>query len=151
MGINTITGADTITIYDRTFNNFASGDNAVLTFDADLVSMKTGKNENTIYSRNESGKNGKLVMRLMRGSSDDRFLQGKLAEILADFPSVQLAQGQFIKRLGDGQGNVFSDAYTLQGGVINRNVDGKENVEGDTEQGVAVYTIMFAVVKRNIQ
>lgn len=151
MGINTITAGDTLTLYDRVFNDFSNGDTSTIAFDSDYVAIKTGKNQNTIYSRNETGNNVKLVLRLMRGSSDDRFLQGKLAEIEGDFASVALATGQFVKRLGDGHGNAFSDAYTLNGGTFSRKVDGKENVEGDTEQGVAVYNMVFAVVKRNIQ
>lgn len=150
MTTNTITSNDTLTLYDRVFVDLASGDTSMITFDTDLVSMKTGKNQNTIFARNESGNNAKMILRLIRGSSDDRFLQTKLTALEGDFASAQLAQGQFVKRLGDGEGNVINDAYNLFGGVFTRKMDGKENVDGDTEQGVAVYNMAFALAKRAI-
>lgn len=151
MGINVITSGDTLTLNNRVFKDFANTDISTVSFDSDLVAIKTGKNQNTIFAKNETGHNAKVILRLMRGSSDDRFLQGLLAQIEKDFAAFILLSGQFTKRLGDGIGNVVSDAYTLSGGTFTRKVDGKENVEGDTEQGVAVYNMVFAIGKRNIQ
>ena len=87
----------------------------------------------------------------MKGSSDDQFLQGKISAMEADFVATELATGEFVKRLGDGQGNVARDVYTLLGGVIVKRVDGKENASGDTNQGVAVYNMVFAKAVRSIQ
>jgi hypothetical protein len=92
-----------------------------------------------------------LVLRLVRGSSDDRFLQGKLSTIEKDFVTSELCNGQIALRMGDGLGNVISDTYQLQGGLIGRKVDGKDNADGDTAQGVAVYTVRFANVVRSAQ
>lgn len=151
MGTTTITGKDTLTLWDKVFNDFADGDASILTHPNELIAMKTGKNGNSIYTKNETGNNGELVLRLVRGSSDDRFLNGKLAEVQGDdFASLTLAEGSLIKRLGDGDGNVFSDTYNLQGGIISRMVDTKENVEGDIEPAVSTYTMKIAVSKRNI-
>lgn len=149
MGINVITADDTLSLYGRVITDFADGDISTLTYNDDLVTLKTGKNKNTIFSRNESGNNAVSVLRIMRGSSDDQFLQAKLTEINGDFPSVILASGQFVKRLGDGQGNVASDVYNLNGGTFTRQVDAKENVEGDNSQGVAVYNMKFANAQRS--
>lgn len=151
MATVTITSKDTLTLFDRVFEDFADTDVSTITFNDDLVAVKTGKNRNSIYSSNEMGNNADVVLRIMRGSSDDRFLQGKLNEMQKDLPSFQLANGEFVKRLGDGQGNVQRDVSTLSGGVFMRKVDSKENTEGDTEQGVAVYNMKFTVVDRNIQ
>ncbi|PHS61068.1 MAG: hypothetical protein COB09_19155 [Thalassobium sp.] len=147
----TITGKDTLTLYDRVFANLADDDTSTITFPEDLVSVSTGKNQNTIFALNEKGNNGVLVLRVMRGSSDDQFLVGKQAITDKDFVSTVLANGEFRKRLGDGDGGVIADVYTLQGGMITRRVEGKENVSGDTEQGVAVYTFTFALARRSIQ
>lgn len=151
MSINVITAEDTFSVYDRVLSDFADDDASTISFDADIVRTKTGKNKNTIFAKDETGSNATVTLRLIRGSSDDRFMAGKLAEMQRDFVSHVLATGEFVKRLGDGQGNIIRDVYTLLGGTFKKNVDGKENVSGDTEQGVAVYTMMFANVKRSQQ
>lgn len=151
MSVNVITAEDTFTLYDRVLNDFADDDASTIAFSTDLVTIKTGKNKNSIYAKNETGSNALVTLRLIRGSSDDRFMSGKLAEMQRDFVATTLANGEFVKRLGDGQGNVIRDVYTLLGGTFSRNVDGKENVSGDTEQGVAVYNMIFASVKRSQQ
>lgn len=143
-----ITGNDTLTLYDRIFVDFADGDNSTITFPDDLVTMTTGKNRNTIYSKNEAGNNAEVILRIQMGSDDDAFLLSKLNEISNDFPSVVLAEGEFVKRLGDGSGNVRRNVYTLKGGTFTRNVDVKENVAGDTEQGISIYTMKFASAER---
>ncbi len=58
--------------------------------------------------------------------------------------------GQFIKKLGDGAGNVASDTYVLSGGVFSKQVEGKTNVEGEVDQSVAMYTMKFANSPRAI-
>lgn len=145
-----ITGNDTLTLADRVILDFADGDNSTIGFPNDLVSIKTGKNQNTLYARNEQGNNATMSLRLVRGSSDDKFLQSKLALVKGDFPSVILINGEFVKRLGDGKGTVIRDVYTLLGGTFSKNIEVKENVEGDTEQAVSVYNLVFAVASRGI-
>ena len=151
MGTFTVTSDDTLTLYGRVFNDIADNDVSVITFPNDAVNVSTGKNKNTIFSKSEKGSNATLVLRLIRGSNDDQFMQSQIAAMNQDFVSTVLATGSFVKRLGDGQGNVRNDVYTLAGGVITRQVDGKENVAGDTEQGVSVYNMMFATAGRSIQ
>lgn len=146
-----ITSDDTLTLYDRVFVDFADGDTSAITFPNDMVTMKTGKNRNSIYARNATGENADMVLRLIRGSSDDNFMQGKINAAARDFVGQVLCTGQFVKRLGNGQGGVTRDVYTLGGGVITKPVEGKENVEGDTEQGVAVYNLKFATAPRSLQ
>ena len=146
-----ITSDDTLPLWNRVFNEFADDDVSSVTFPNDIITVKTGKNQNTIYSKNEPGNNANVVLRLIRGSSDDQFMQGKLAAMEQDFVSQELASGEFVKRLGDGQGNVARDVYTMLGGVIVRRPDGKENTSGDTSQGVVVYNMTFAKAVRSIQ
>lgn len=151
MAIYNLAADGTMTLFDRVLNDFADGDISTITFSNDLVSLMTGKNGNTIYSKNEQGRNAVAVLRLVRGSSDDQFLQTKLDLMKKDFVSTQLASGEFALRMGDGNGTVTRDVYLLKGGVITRPVDGKENVSGDTSQGVSVYNITFADADRGIQ
>lgn len=147
----TITGNDTITIYDRVFTDFADDDVSQIAFPNAVANVKTGKNGNTIFSKDETGNNANATLRLIRGSSDDIFLQGKISEMDKDFAATQLASGEFAKRLGDGLGNIRADVYSLQGGMIVRRVDGKQNSSGDTSQGVAIYNMTFAIARRKIQ
>ena len=83
--INTITAADTLTLFGRVFTGLSNGSVSKITFDKDLADMKTGKNKNTIFSENATGSNAKLELRLMRGCSDDIFLQNQLASQRKDF------------------------------------------------------------------
>lgn len=151
MSVFTISADDTLTIWGRTFQDLADGDASSVTFPNDLTASKTGKNQNTIFAKNETGNNGEVVLRVMRGSSDDRFLNAKFALLEKDFASFSLADGSFVKRLGDGDGGVVRDVYIMKGGIFKRKIDAKDNVEGNTDQGVSVYSMTFAYVGREAQ
>jgi hypothetical protein len=94
------------------------------------------------------GLQAEMVLRIIRGSQDDLFLNGILSTQLLDFSSFVLLTGQFIKRIGDGQGNVQNDTYLVAGGVFMKQVEAKSNVEGDTEQSLAIYHVKFSNVGR---
>lgn len=138
-----LTGNDTLKLRDRVFADFADADYASLTFPNDIAALKTGKDGNTIYALNETGRQAELVIRVLLGSSDDKFLQNILAEQRNDFSRFVLLEGELVKRVGDGQGNITNVTYLLTGGVFTKNVEVKSNAEGDTEQSVSVYTIAF--------
>ena len=145
-----ITGNDTIIIGGRNLVNLADGDNGALTHPNDLMTVKTGKNGNTIYAYNTPGQQGELVLRLIRGSMDDRYLNSLMMTMQQDPASFLLLTGKFVKRAGDGSGFVTNDTYIMVGGVFFKQVDGKSNAEGDTEQAVAIYSIRFGNVFRAI-
>ncbi len=151
MSTFTITAEDTLTLGNRVFNDFADDDVSKITFPNDMVKAKTGKNKNTIFSRDATGDNAVLALRLIRGSSDDQFLQSIISGMEVDFVATITLDGEFVKRLGDGQGNIKRDVYTLQGGMIQKKPESGENVAGGTDQAVAMYTIIFANGKRSIQ
>jgi hypothetical protein len=145
-----LTGQDTVYLGGRVFLDFADADNASLTFPNDIASVKTGKNGNSLYALNASGKQADLVLRLIRGSSDDLFLNYLLALQNFDFPSTVLLDGQFVKRLGDGLGNISSDTYQCSGGIFSKQVEVKSNSEGDTEQSLSIYNLKFSNAERSI-
>lgn len=145
-----LSGADTIVLNNRTLADLADGDCVALTFPNDIAQVKTGKNGNSIYGLNESGKQCEVKVRVVRGSSDDKFLNGLLVQQQANFAGTVLMIGNFIKKLGDGQGNITSDTYVMSGGVFTKQVEGKMNVEGDTEQSIAIYMIKFSNAPRAI-
>lgn len=151
MTIYNIVGDDTFIYNGVVINDFADDDVSTLTFSDDLVKVKTGKNGNSIFADNQPGRNCKVVLRIMLGSSDDITLQAYINQLTQTFSQTVLGNGQFVKNVGDGAGNIVRNIFTLAGGILTRNVDAKMNVSGDTNQGVAIYNIMFANATRSIQ
>lgn len=146
-----VTSNDTLTLNGRVFNNFADDDTTNITLPNELVTIKTGKNGNSLFAQNQQGLNSNVVLRLMRGSPDDQYMNGLQAASLNDFPSTVLLNGSFRKRIGDGAGNITADVYTLGGGVASKIPDAKENVSGDVAQAVSVWAIKFANTSRSQQ
>lgn len=148
MGAVALSGSDTININNTVLTDLADGNCVELTYPNDIANVKTGKNGNSIYGLNESGKQCEVKIRLLRGSSDDKYLNNLLVQQNANFAGTVLVIGQFIKKIGDGQGNITSDTYILSGGVFTKQVEGKTNVEGEVEQSIAIYTIKFSNAPR---
>ena len=145
-----MSGQDTIKINNRILADLADGDVAALTFPNEIAQVKTGKNGNSIYALNESGKQSELVLRVVRGSNDDKFLNNLLANQQNNFAGTVLIIGEFTKRLGDGSGNVANDTYITSGGIFTKLVEAKSNVEGDVAQSVSEYHIKFSNAPRAI-
>lgn len=143
MSVVSLTGQDTIIIDEHQFFDLADGDAVTITYPNNIAGVKTGKYGNALYASNESGKLCEIIMRLVMGSSDDKLLQSRLKEQERDFSAFTLMQGSFVKRTGDGQGNITRNEYILRGGVFLKRVETKTNAEGDTEQSVSVYTMHF--------
>lgn len=150
MAIVSLTGQDTILINNRVLTDLADGDVANLTFPNDLMSVKIGKNGNSLYAFNETGEEVDVELRVIRGSDDDKFLLGILNTMKRDPASFVLINGEFVKRVGDGQGNVTRDLYTMSGGIMFKNIDAKDNTEGDTDQSVAMFTMKFTNAPRSL-
>ena len=143
-----LSGSDTIIINNRIFANLADGNCVELTFPNEIANVKTGKNGNSIYGLNETGKQAEVKLRLIRGSADDKFMNGLLSAQQANFAGTALIIASFIKKLGDGQGNILSDTYVLSGGIFSKQVEAKTNSDGDSEQSVAMYTLKFSNAPR---
>lgn len=150
MSVAALSGNDTVVINNRIFSNFADGQVADLKFPNDIATVKTGKNGNSIYGLNETGKQCEVILRVIRGSDDDKFLNNLLAQQQANFAGTVLMIGQFVKKIGDGAGNIASDTYIMSGGVFSKQVEAKSNVEGESEQSVAIYTMKFSNAPRVI-
>ena len=148
--IQALTGQDVITIDKRIFNDLIDGDTVTLEYPNDLGVVKTGKNGNSIFAFNATGQNVKVKIRLVMGSSDDKWMQSRLAQWVNDPSGFTLMAGQFIKRVGDGATNVTSVTYDLSGGIFTKIPAGKTNADGDTEQSVVVYDLSFSNGPRSI-
>lgn len=145
-----MTGNDTIVINDRLLTDLADGDAVTVSYPDDIAAVKVGKNGNSIYSLNTTGKRAEVILRVIRGSADDKYLNNLLSQMQANFAGFILMTGEFIKKVGNGQGFITSDTYVMSGGIFTKAVEGKSNVEGDTEQSVAIYTLNYSNSPRAI-
>lgn len=139
-----MSGADTIQINNQILTDLADGDCVTLTFPNEIASLKIGKNGNAIYGLNTTGQMSEVKIRLIRGSADDKFLNNLLTQQQLNFSGFILMIGEFVKLIGDGQGNIQNDTYIMAGGVFSKPVEAKTNVEGDALQSVSEYMIRFA-------
>ncbi len=147
----TLTGEDTFLINDYPLMaDTANGDIVTIDFPNDLATMTTGKNKNTIYAKNEAGSNVDITCKLMRGSSADKFMNGLMAQQERDFVGFILPNGTFVKRLGDGQGNITYDTYNIQGMIFTKGIPSKASPDGDGEQGTVTYTLKAALATRGL-
>lgn len=142
-GAVSLTGNDVIVINGRVFHNFADATMAELTFEANLMEIKASKDGNTIYALNEQGRVADLKLRLLLGSSDDKYLNSLLAGMKADPAGFILMVGSFTKRVGDGQGNSNLVVYQVVGGAFSKMPSAKSSASGDTDQSVVEYMIKF--------
>ena len=145
-----MSGNDTITINNRVLTDLADVNVVELTYPNEIANVKTGKNGNSIYGFNTTGQQCEVKLRIVRGSSDDKFMNSLLTQQNFNFAGFPLMIAEFTKVLGDGAGNLTSDVYILSGGIFMKNVEGKSNVEGDTEQSVSIYMMKFSNAPRAI-
>lgn len=143
-----MSGNDTVVLNNRAFADFGEGNVIALTFPSDIAQVKTGKNGNSIYGLNTTGLQCEVEMRLIRGSADDLFLNNLLVQQNNNFAGFPLMIGQFIKKIGDGAGNILSDTYILSGGIFSKQVEATSNVEGDAQQSEAIYKMKFSNAPR---
>lgn len=146
-----MSGDDTIIIDNELMVDLADGNVGEITFPNDIAQVKTGKNRNSIYGLNTTGFQCEMKLRIIRGSGNDISLNSKLNNQNNNFAGFILMQGQFVKKLGDGQGNIKGDTYILSGGVFTKQVEAQSNVEGDATQSVAVYQMKFTYSPRSIR
>lgn len=145
-----LSGDDTTNIQGRVLNDQADGDVTEFTMPNEFAAVKTGKNGNSIFSFNATGLQCDSKHRVIRGSADDQYLNGIVQDFIRDPASFVLLEGEFVKRVGDGRGNVRHDSYIVSGGVPTKNVPATDNVEGGTDQSVAIYEFKWTNVQRAI-
>jgi hypothetical protein len=143
-----LSGNDIAIFNNRSLSDLADQDAVRLAFANAIASVKTGKNGNSIYAENKSGEQCEVSLRILRGSADDKYMNGLLVQQKANFAGFPLMTGVFIKQVGIGGGNVSQDTYILSGGVFTKNVEAKSNADGDTEQSLSMYTMMFTLAPR---
>ena len=150
MAIISSSGNDSLTLNNYIFQGLADGNVVELTFPNDIAAVKVGKNGNALFALNESGLVADMTVRVVRGSADDIYLLGLQTGQVNNFAGTVLLSGSFAKAMGDGAGNITHDTYVLGAGIFSKLTEAKSNVEGDTEQNVAIYHVKFAQAVRVI-
>lgn len=145
-----MSGNDTIILNNQLLNDLADGDCVDLTFPNEIMTVKIGKNGNAIFGLNQMGTLAEVKIRVIRGSFTDKFLNNLLVQQNSNFSGFVLLFGQFIKKIGDGAGNITSDTYILSSGAFSKEIEAKSNVEGEATQSVSMYSIKFANAARAI-
>ena len=145
-----MSGNDTISINNTLLPDLADGDCIELTFPNEIAQVKTGKNGNSIYALNETGKQCEVKIRCIRASFTDKFLNGLLALQQSNFSGFPLMIGKFVKIIGDGTGVITNDTYNLSGGIFTKQIEGKNSVEGDTNASISIYMLKFSNAPRAI-
>lgn len=148
--IVSLTGDDVIQVNGITLVDFGDGDMAVLEFPNDITNAKTGKDGNSIFAFNNTGRQCTLNLRLLRGGADDTFLLGLFNQYVNNPAAFALLTGEFIKNIGDGQGNITQDIYQLSGGIFKRGQNVMENADGNTDQAIVVYNLLFTNAPRSL-
>ncbi len=149
-GIVNLVGSDTIVINNHVIVDIPDADIGVLTFPNEVWAAKKGKNGNTIFAYNVEGELVDFVLRVLRGSDDDKFLNSLQVADRQNPALSLLVAGSLTQQEGDGNGNATNINYALLAGKISKGIEGKTNVSGDTEQAVATYHFKFAEVQRQI-
>lgn len=146
-----LTGQDTVQIDGIIFETLGDGVPFDITFPNDLGMVKAGKNGNTIYAKNEMGRICDISLRVLLGGTDDKYMNGRLIEWIQDPSTFTLLTAMFVKRVGDGEGNIESKIYNCSGGFFKRQVEAKTSAESDTDQSIAVYQLTFGNCQVSIQ
>jgi hypothetical protein len=146
-----LTGQDVIQINGRIITSLADADSFMVTFPNPLAKTKAAKNGNVIYGLDQTGLMGDLVLRLLIGSDDDKYLNSLMQTLISDISTFILMTANVVKRVGDGQGNTNSVVYQCAGGIFKDQVAVKTSAEGDVESSVSVYNMTYGNVVKTIQ
>lgn len=146
-----LTGQDTAQIDGTILSTLADETPFDVTFPNELGTVKVGKNGNTIFAKNEMGRSCDITLRVLLGGTDDKYLNSRLQQWINDPSTFTLLTAMFIKRVGDGEGNIESKVYQCSNGTFKRQVPSKTSASGDADQSVAVYELTFGNCQVSIQ
>ena len=97
-----LNGNDTISINGILQTDLADGDVGSLTFPNEFVTMKPGKNNNTIIAFNAMGQLAELTLRLIRGSVNDQYVNAAYRQFVNSPATFNLLEASVVKLIGDG-------------------------------------------------
>jgi len=140
---------DTLTLFGRTINDLMDGEVFNVTYPEARGTLKVGKNENSIFSKSAQGVKTSLIIRILKSSPDDLFLNGKVNE--QEDPNSLFIEGTTDKLFSDGQGNIRHEVFELEAGVFIKSPGTLSDADGaNTDQAVAIYEMEFSKATRKI-
>jgi hypothetical protein len=153
-GVMNITSNDTLllkgmvngSLVQQLFTTLSDKSTVNITIPNEMVNVMVGKNGNAVFAAIKRGQIGDMELRPLMANTDHVFLNAQLAQWNANATAYVVMNGIFTKVLGDGLGNVRRFSYTLNGGVVLKNIDAVENVEGETDQAISVFRLRFAQI-----
>lgn len=144
MAIDTLVGRDTIILDGREMTDVGYGDVVSVEMPNSFVTLETGKDGNTVFVFQESGRQINVKLRVLVGRDDDQWLNAKFETMKNDFIHHSLFTMSLAKQVGDGNGGVITTRWQLEGGVFTTPPSTKYNVSGDGEQAIQEYSFAFA-------
>ena len=141
---------DSIILFDRVLNDVADGEVFNITYPEDRGTLKVGKNGNSIFSRSAQGVKTSLILRLLKASPDDEFLNAKVTD-QQNNPNFLSINGSTDKLFSDGKGNAKHEIFELEDGVFIKSPETLSDADGtNTDQAVAIYTMEFSSTERKL-
>jgi len=160
-GLNTATGNDTITLMGIPLNNFGTGKILEITWDNTLITQKVGKNGNSVTVFTPAGNQAKAVLKVMRASSDDTYIDSLLKLMRNDITSFVPLALTLKKPFGLSTGyqiggssltppsiNLSNDSTILTNGFFSKNPMVMTDIDGDIEQTYTVCEMLFSNFER---
>ncbi len=146
-----LSGRDSISVGQtgsdfRNLVNLADGNIGHITMPNNHANMTVGKDGTAIVARDQKGRQGELVIRVLQASPDDDYLIGLLYSYINANPGgfVPII-AQITKYVSDAAGNLSTKSYVLSGGTIMKSPEFVSDVNGDLNQNVAVWTIQGVI------
>lgn len=150
MSATAIAGADTISINNTNLTDLADADAIAITFPNKIMTVKVGKNQNTVYASNAQGNITMLKLRVVIGGATDQFLNGLWSLQQNNPAAFPLMIGEYAKPVGTGGGQIVTVTYPLDGGVFTQNPEAYDNVEGDVKTTIVEWSMEFKLSIRTI-
>jgi len=147
---DTLVGQDTIVLNGRTLSNLGFGTVVDISIPSALVEIESGKDGSAIYAMNQAGRQAEVKVRVLVGTPDDVFLNNLNERFKANFAGSELINASFVKRTGDGHGNITTTTWVLSGGVPGTVPADKWDVNGNTEQALMEYSFKFSRAERQL-
>lgn len=136
------TSNDIIEVDGEIVTTLGDGDTTNISYPNEIMSMKTGKNGNTVAAHNEMGREADLSIRVLKGGYDDKRFNSKLIAWANRSDDFEPMKATFTKVIHTDTG-IVNEVTSLKFGIPVKRIESRENVEGDSEQCFSTYIIRF--------
>lgn len=149
-GFTIIPQLDSLKINNALITDLGDGDVITITFPNETSSTKNTYGSGAIITPNVQGGIAEVILRVPQGADrSETYMQSLLSLTVGGGNPIAtgLLFATFTKVLSDGV-RQYKYIYELNGGSFFKYIDIKSNGEGDTDQGISVYSMRFSEGKR---